>query len=53
MPSDAIRDTICAARVALCESGAARLIGGMTVQESVSMVKLERAISAFLDEVGA
>lgn len=53
MTSEWIEDLACAADRALDIIAGARLRGGMTVQESVSMTKLERALEAFLDEVGA
>ena len=53
MPSDCIRDAVSAARILLGESDAARRTGGMTVQESASLMRMERAAMAFLDEVGA
>ncbi len=52
MTSDPAWDVVHAAQDVQREIVAVRERGGVTVQESVSMTKLERAIITFLDEVG-
>ena len=53
MTSDVLGDVVSVVKVALKESGAARIVGGMTIQEHSALHKLEQAIASFLDEVGA
>ena len=53
MTSDPMWDVVHAAQHVRDEIAFASRAGGVTVQESVSMAKLDRALEAFLDEVGA